>query len=48
LPKVAQANVHTQIYFQAIALQEAQELYRAQQRAMRLCKAHLDLKLNML
>jgi len=48
LPKVAQANVHTQIYFQAIALQEAQELYRAQQRAMRLCKAHLDLKLDML
>ncbi|WAS05235.1 biotin-dependent carboxyltransferase family protein [Gloeomargaritales cyanobacterium VI4D9] len=48
LPKVAQAKVNTQIYFQAIALQEAQELYRAQQRAMRLCKAHLDLKLNML
>ncbi len=44
--KVAQANVHSQIYFQAIALQEAQELHRAQQRAMRLCKAHLDWKLN--
>jgi antagonist of KipI len=46
LPKVAQANIHSQIYFQAIALQEAQELYRAQQRAMRLCKAHLEWKLN--
>jgi antagonist of KipI len=44
--KVAQANVHSQIYFQAIALQEAQALYRAQQRAMQLCKAHLDWKLN--
>ncbi len=46
LQKIAQANVHSQIYFQTIALQEAQELYRTQQRAMRLCKAHLDWKLN--
>ncbi len=48
LQKVAQANVHSQIYFQAIALQDAQELYRAWQRAMRLCKAYLDWKLNTL